>query len=237
VKIVPYKIGSKSAAKLAEKIGMLIGEKVWRGNPDPQQLNVNWGNGHLDNGGYRWLNKPDAVRNSIDKLSTFSKVKDYVQTVPYTARKEVAEAWNREESTVFARGREGFEGRGIHIIFPGQEIPGAALYTKWLADQREYRVYVFDGEVLHKQERRRLNGHQPALIWSTENGYILCNRNVNPPRELDGMAITVLDRLGLDFGAVDFLVRGNDIHFLETNTAFTLINPVGDIYAEHLTKI
>jgi len=237
MKIVPYKPTSKSAEKLSLTLSEESNKVIRRGDPERRSLNINWGNGYLQDGKFLWLNKPSAVRKSIDKLTCFKELKDVVPTVPYTTSKETAKGWLRENYQVLARTREGMDGSGITIISPHEELPQANLYTKFLENRKEFRVYVFDGQVFHKQERRRKNSAQPARIWSSKNGYILCNKNVNPPPEIDGMALSVVDILGLDFAAVDFLQQENDLYFLETNTAVSLTDDLAKKYAELILKL
>ncbi len=208
IRIVPYKMSSKSARLLASKLTVKLGYKVWRGRPRYDTNNIFWG-------------KPGHI--AANKLKTFNVLKEAgVSHVPYTSSKEEAEAWLKAGSTVLARTACGQAGSGITIVNPGSVLPEATLYTRYVKKKKEFRVHVYQGKVIFVQEKRKANGVEAdPLIRSHKRGWKFCMQNVVEPDGLRVLAVNAVGALGLDFGGVDVIWNElkNTCYVLEVNTA------------------
>lgn len=192
---------------------------------------VNWGvhSPFRTGPGQVVLNKPEAVAIARDKLATFRKLKEHgVPHVEFFETQQEAEA-GRGNKTIFARLTTcGSAGAGIQIIPPRAGLPAAPLYTAYFPKTDEYRVHVFGGRsILVQQKRRKEDGgadrteHQKK-IRSHENGWAFCVNRINGTpaqlQALDRHAIAAVRACGLDFGAVDLLLKDNDVRVCEVNT-------------------
>jgi glutathione synthase/RimK-type ligase-like ATP-grasp enzyme len=112
-------------------------------------------------------------------------------------------------------------GKGIVLATSLRSIVNAPLYTKQLAIKGEYRVHVFNGEVIDYQKKRKReeaieNGDIAEDIRNINNGWVY--------------SIRATRALGLNFGAVDIIRDINRrSYILEVNTApglegLTLVN-------------
>jgi glutathione synthase/RimK-type ligase-like ATP-grasp enzyme len=117
------------------------------------------------------------------------------------------------------------------VIRPGDTIPEAPLYVKYVPKVQEYRVHVYMEKVLFVQQKRRVNGAQRTanqnLIRSHENGWVYTIQNIEAPQSVLIESLSAVAALNLDFGAVDCIVGRDDdeAYVLEVNTAPGLQSP------------
>lgn len=192
--------------------------KVFRGPSKPDKINFQWG------------------RPGPNKLQAFEKFHEHgVPHVPYTARKETAQAWLRKGSTVFARTTGGQGGSGITIVEEGGNLPDRPLYTKYVKKKKEFRVHVFQGEVIDVQQKRKRNGiENGGLIRNLANGWVFCHEDIVEPTGLRDAGLAAVRALDLPFGAVDIIwnERENRCYVLEVNTAPGLCETTAGKYSE-----
>lgn len=253
--IYPYKMGSQSAKRLAEKLTTKLGSKVRRVKangkyrPKLRSLVVNYGSqsqphwlGGVPNG--RILNLVSACQRSSNKLAAFTKWKaDGVATVEWTTDRAVANEWCKKH-IVFSRTLlNAHSGRGIIVNPIGTEqVAAAPLYTKYMKKKREFRVHVFEGCVIDVVEKRRRSGivmdNNSGLIRNFTNGWVFCRDGIVRPADLDNLAIKACSSLGLSFGAVDvvFNEHYNKCYVLEVNTAPGLEGSTIESYANAIVK-
>jgi len=114
-------------------------------------------------------------------------------------------------------------GRGIVVCEPGDDIPPAPLYTRYVPKYDEYRVHIWRGEVLDIQQKRRRNGEQgiDSRIRNTPNGWVFCREGVECPEVVIEQARAAIKSLNLDFGAADigYTRRNSRATVYEVNTA------------------
>lgn len=115
------------------------------------------------------------------------------------------------------------EGRGIKIFNREDEVPAAPLYTAYIPKKREFRVHVFDEEVIDVTEKRKKRGENPdrnTQIRNTANGYVFCRSNVTEPDGLRELAVSAVRALGRTQGAVDIIYneKQNKSFVLEVNS-------------------
>ena len=250
--LFPYKIGSQSAKLLAQIVTEKLGLKVRRVRhdghyrPRPRSLVVNYGSNsrpHWPQFG-TWLNCPEACAKAGNKLSAFREFQRAGLAIPaFTTDRSEAERWIADEATVVCRTiLNGHSGRGIVLSNEEHPLVQAPLYVKYKKKRKEFRVHVFQGQVIDVAEkrRRRREVRPPTFdgyIRNLANGWVFCRDAVVRPHDLDTLSTTACRALGLDFGAVDIIwnERENKCYLLEVNTApgltgTTLANYANAIY-------
>ena len=226
LKILPYKIGSLSAKRLARALRVLRVSHYY--NAKRSDTIVNWGNSHPPH--FRWmdhdLNNPHAIALACNKLETFRKFRDHsFKHVPdWTTNPEEAQHWlNLGLKTYCRKLLSGHSGKGIIVCNDGDTLVSAPLYTLHTKHRDEYRVHVFQGEAIDIQQKRKSFSRDTISngIRNHASGWVYARDNCNPPSELVTASIEAVKLLGLDFGAVDIghRIRDNKFFVFEINTA------------------
>lgn len=101
-------------------------------------------------------------------------------------------------------------GRGIveFDLRHEQDIPRAPLYVEYIPKRAEYRVHVFNGEVIDIQEKRKKRGFSDdrnTRVRNVTNGYVYCRDGINPPNGMAVLAVDAVAALGYAYGAVDII--------------------------------
>lgn len=240
--IVPYKMGSKSAKSLANRLRVKQsrGIKVFR----PATKLINWGKSDLQLRGRRLsvLNRPEVVKVASNKLFTFRALRSVgVPTVEFTTDKNVAYGWADENTVVYARQTlTGNSGMGIVVVGMDDRMPDAPLYTKGFNKSHEFRVHVIGGQVVDFTKKRRRDGtDNNNFIKNLSNGWVFCRDGVVLPSAVRAISLAAVAGLGLDFGAVDILYRerSDEARVLEINTAPGLEGTTLERYAEALGRM
>lgn len=240
----PYKLGSRSAAALAQRLicKRISGDKRVRSYSHV----LNWGSGNdveiLQQRTLRILNNPEAVNKAKNKLTTLIVLSQAGVSVPeWTSERHVANSWRDEDTVVYARTMlESHSGRGIVIVKAEDNIVHAPLYVKGITRVHEYRVHVGSGAIIDfAKKRRRDGGNHNEFIKNLDNGWVFCRDNVSLPSEVVYQAVKAVEALGLDFGAVDVLYReaSNKAYVLEVNTAPGLEGTTLERYVEYFRGI
>lgn len=231
IRIYPYKVGSESARALATELDTLCVKPDGNYRPRVNDLIVNWGNSEVpswDATTIPFLNNPVAVSYAVNKLRTFELLRRFnVPTPEWTTEISQAIEWYLEGGSVVERHNLiGSKGDGIRIIGEGHEdqFTDAPLYTKLIERAREYRVHVFDGQVIDLQQKKRREGNDSdGTIKNLDNGWVFVRDDITPPpRSIFDVSIRAVQALGLDFGGVDVLVKDGQCYVLEINTAMGL---------------
>lgn len=235
--IYPYKKGSQSVALLKEHLaGKIIKLEGSRYRQKIEHKLINWGNSHMPD----WLanedtilNKPSAVAIAKDKLETLHTLEqNNIATVEFTDDFGTAHDWLVDGYKVFARhSLTGHSGAGIEVIDRQmiEDLPDAPLYTRGVENHGEYRVHVFQGEViLYQKKSRRLDEDgnvvdadgEEADVRNLASNWIYRTGNLRRLERIEQLAINAVEALGLDFGAVDIIKdeEGN-VFVLEINSA------------------
>jgi glutathione synthase/RimK-type ligase-like ATP-grasp enzyme len=119
-------------------------------------------------------------------------------------------------------------GRGIIINNPTEStnLVRAPLYVKYKKKKKEFRVHVFNGQVIDLAEKRRFRQERRdesfvGLIRNHGNGWAFCRDAIVEPTGLRELAIQSVAALGLHFGACDIIwnEKENKCYSLEVNTA------------------
>lgn len=239
--VAPYKMGSASAKALSDALGgKRIRPEGSRYRNRDNHVVINWGRSEPFTGSERALNKPEAVRAASNKLSAFeilssSSVADYLP--PYTTDRSEAEEWIAEGKKVVCRTLlRANSGRGIVIAESVDQLVSAPLYVKYVPKRHEYRLHVFNGQVIDVQRKMRSRDVADEDVnWQVRNhsnGFIFGREGVELPQSMGHVCCETVEALGLDFGAVDLIYneRQDKYYVLEVNTAPGLTGTTLEVY-------
>ena len=245
-----------SARKIAEDFHLKTYTPRYSPHTPPPRYLLNWGNtmeicwpmpSNL-----RILNNPDSVRIAVDKLACLSLLSYHcIPCLKFTDDIDRAKLWARVDGKVFCRTlSRSTKGKGIVIAETRDEVVPAPLYTKWYNKNREYRVHVFDGEVIDIQIKKKrskasleeLNIEVNPDIRNLDGGYVFCRENIRRNLKMEEACIFAVSKLELDFGAVDVLgyVEDNvlvDFVLCEVNTAPALEGTTYESYINAISKL
>ena len=255
VRIQQYKAGSQSARELSERLGVKrLRMEGSRFRPREDDIIINWGSTIDRFPGAGYINNPVDVSQVCNKLSFLqlmernnNQVARPVDIPEFTTDPNKAKEWCWEGHTVICRQMlNASGGRGIRVHWGTSQddqdsLPGAPLYTKYMKKRDEYRVHVFEGDVIHVQQKRRRRDQEDVdnQVRNHDNGWVFTINDVNPPDKVLDQARLAMVASNLDFGAVD--VIWNQFHetakVLEINTAPGLEGTTLDKYTEAFTKL
>lgn len=248
--IYPYKMESESAGLLSENLNAkrVFPDRNYR--PSQNDIIINWGNSNVP---IWWrylndsivLNKPQNIAIASDKLQTFYTLQNAdVPTVDFTVNKNEAIEWIENEKTVVCRKiLNSHSGNGIVLARSIDDLIDVPLYTKLVKKPREFRVHVFRNKVIDYIQKKRRNGNEADdFIRSHNNGWVFCRDDIVRHKAIENIAIKAVSSLGLDFGAVDIITKGETekIMVLEVNTAIGLqgqtLNSYIDVFKDFKTN-
>lgn len=222
--------GSRGAHTLRTELGdraRLTRRNVLEGMYDTV---INWGNSEPIRTDAYTINHPDAVAIAIDKRQFLSTSRANGISVPdFTTDKTQVQG---SKDIWLARTKvKGSEGEGIIVIRPGDIVPDAKLYTKYVPKRDEFRIHIAFGKLLFLQQKKKINGKEQTkderLVRNYKNGWIFAIKDISAPHELIDEAEKAVSSIGLHFGAVDCMMGKNDNkpYVLEVNTAPALESP------------
>lgn len=207
---------------------------------------LNWGSHEHKFPDCYYINKPSAVAVCSNKLATYNRfTAENVPHAEWTTDHSRAQYWCREQGRVIlGRTLSGHGGSGIHVYESGATIDGHALYVQYVPKYDEYRVHVWDGEVIDIQMKRRRqdnNGQTDAnsRIRNAARGWVFCRERIDCPRVVIAAAKAAVRALDLDFGAADvgFTRRGNCATVYEVNSAPGIEGTTLRKYADRLCNV
>jgi glutathione synthase/RimK-type ligase-like ATP-grasp enzyme len=145
----------------------------------------------------------------------------------FTADPNEAQTWVDKGGVVVVRQLLcASEGKGISVIEKGGQVPRhAPLYTRYIPKFDEYRVHVWDGQVIDIQQKKLRRGDDEreadTRIRNAKFGWVFCREAVECPEVVTQEAIKAAKALGLDFGAIDIghTRNRNRATVYEANTA------------------
>lgn len=180
-------------------------------------FNYGYAGGALHHLGKNIINAPEGVLNSINKITTYRKLKESkVPTCNYVLdQKDVPKSWT------WAVCRETVVGsncEGVMITRPYDLIPNCPLYTEFFKHDAEYRMVIYKDRVLGRYRKCNLHEGNFDLEYMLAQGF----------EELDESAINAVKAVGLDYAGVDVLCQektGKHI-VLEVNSGPLLMDEV-----------
>lgn len=227
VKLYPYKMGSHSGKALAQALGVsrIRENGMFRHRPHRHTI-INWGNprqGRLVND-LGVINLPRRVAVAGNKLEAFNAMAGVVNIPRYTTSRIEAQEWLEEGTTIVCRALlRGSGGRGITLVRPDGDLPDVPLYVQYIPKRDEYRVHVFDGQVIDSAKKMVRAGSEGNnwQIRNGANGWIFGRNEVEVPQCVIEEATKAVSTLDLDFGAVDvgYTLLHRQATVYEVNTA------------------
>ncbi len=231
--IYGYKENLKTGKKLANALNCSYhypgSGYVYNSN----DLIINWGNGNALGipQEAKILNKPRFVNRSVNKEVTFEYLQHAGVSIPARTRvKDIAREWLEQGEIVFCRqDLEGHNGSGIVVARTQEQLVNSQLYTKYVNNDREFRVHVFKGEAIFWTEKAIASDAGPnpdPMIKSGDDwsmGWVDAVSN-----HVKQQAVKATLALGLDFAAIDIGSDriGNHCWVFESNTAPGAFGPV-----------
>jgi len=243
--IWPYKMKSKSALAMADGLDIWMikheGSK-WKGSTGRYVLNWGAGTGvfNLDIGNAKLLNTPHQIDLAVNKLDFFRAcLGDKAPRLPFwTTSQQQAKAWLSNGLVVIARTKvEGAKGSGIVVMKKSLDFVPAPLYTVRTPSSGEYRVYMFNGEVLDYRVKLLAKGaeeHPDGMRYEDKYEYCKPKSTEALPGDISHQAKLAIAKIGLFTGGVDVLYDDTTglATVLEINSAPYIGKGTADKYAE-----
>jgi hypothetical protein len=252
-------MGSRSAGVLTEEL-RARGHRVLKVfpnrlySPRDSDLIINWGNSnppmtwdYLDD---QIINMCGPVRRASNKLDAFGIIQGAGVSIPeFTTDVNIAQTWYEVGVGIVGRrllqghSGNGIETWGIHSEDNPIDAPHCPLYVKYIKKSAEYRVHVFNGQVIDVQQKRRRNGltndEVNFQIRVHDNGWVFTREDINTPEMVTRESIKAVNALGLDFGAVDVIYNRHysTAYVLEVNCAPGIENTTVQIYANAIESL
>lgn len=207
---------------------------------------INWGSSKKIMGNpLEIINNP--VYNNIvgNKLSFFKSIHNTLSEylIPFTDDKDEAKHWISEGDGVVERHvLRGHSGKGIVIVKDEEDLTEAPLYTKLIPHAREWRLHIFNGEIIHEQEKRKKiifpDDKRSEHVKSHKNGWVFAMKDVMTTDLLEYICSNAVERSNLIFGAVDIIMdkEFSKYYLLEVNTAPNISNTTAERYIEAFTE-
>jgi RimK-like ATP-grasp domain len=177
---------------------------------------------------------------TLNKIEQFSAFQQANVSCPKAAVTTEG-ARNLNVKTLFARTLiNSTGGRGIIEFESSKEVyPRAPLYTEYIPKKAEYRVHVFNGQVIdvqQKKKRREFGAERDTRIRNLANGYVYTRDGIVPPTGLGDLAINAVNAVGYVYGAVDIIYneKRNQCYTLEVNSRPGLLGTTLDKYTDAL---
>ena len=254
MKILPYKLASKSAKLLAKHLRC----KRIRPNTNTYRhasgrLVVNWGceNQRSTIPIKDYLNVPAAVRLASNKLSCFLRL--YLRGVPtldWTESRSSAQHSldGMTAHSIYCRHElSGNSGAGIEVIKFGGEVPDAPLYTFGMDHWSEWRIHMAkkpNGEIrpilVQQKVLRDTQGSEGdgVDVRNHTGNFIFKRNNLCPPDyyRMQEVAADTITALGLHFGAIDIAYHKGQWKVIEVNTAPGLAGTTYEKYVEYFNE-
>lgn len=241
-RVLPYKQGSRSAKALADALGgKVLKLKESRYKYRDGDVVINWGNTTFDNHNPDWpdgdgecflpyaFNHQEDIARAANKLTFFQTIWDKDIIPPYWTNKEDIpdEVFNGDGTVVCRTILSGHSGAGIVLADARAGLVDAPLYVKYIKKQDEYRIHLGKTDegvgVISAQRKAKRNGVDNVnwQIRNHQNGFVYVRNDVNPPEDVQRVAIEAFRPTMLDFGAVDVIWNEHrkKAYVLEINTA------------------
>ncbi len=259
-----YHSGYETGDNLAQELQKRLTENFYpitslnNIKPKAGDVLIRWGTTRKDEkddqfirAGGKVLNSANSIFRNTNKLKSIDIFKRAGLNTArvYTNKRDI------QQFPVLGRDRNHHGGLDIVVINGNNnlrqndfnKIPNKDYYIEYIPSKVEYRVHVFQGEII-RVTKKVFKGHDrdgnpvhdKGTIKNDTYGWGHSNINIEEfPREYKAPAIAAVEAIGLDFGAVDMLIGANDRkpYILEVNSACRL-NTIGlDIYSRKISSI
>ena len=234
--LIGYKIGSRSLKNLQtqlkedqdERRVLRVRRTSVRYRRRVSDRIVAWGptapSQHTDQG------QEAAKKLASNKLFSFRKFTEHNVSVPEwtTDYNKAFEWWDQGKTIVGRQLLCSHSGKGIILFNPKEDDQfdeglSCKLYVQYKKKKHEYRVHVFQQEVIDIAQKKRKVGHENRdnQIRNHSNGWIYAREGITQPEGINQLALDACAALGLYSGAVDIIwnEHENKCYVLEINTA------------------
>ena len=175
----------------------------------------------------RWLNSRRNLvyGDQVNKTAQYEWFKaNNVPSLRFTTSHEEAKNWVEAGELVICRKlTRASEGRGIVVAETPEQVIMAPVYTAYRKKKREFRVHVFQGQIIQVLEKRRRAGFEEvdSKIRNHRNGWVFCSENVSEPEGLRQLALEASKVSSSDFKGVDigYNEKKNELFVIEVNSA------------------
>lgn len=241
---MPYLLYSRKTSQTGRLLRDVLGIAGGSRGPDERvDVLVRWGSS--DSVRFRALetiNKRDAIRLAADKYTALRRMQEFHIPVPRTYGANE----RNMHYPVLGRRTHHTQGRDIVLCLQRMDVEraleaGCTHFTELVPKAREFRVHVFEGEVLKLSEKVLTHPDQYVpWMWNFETGFTF--RNVRPiiPAVLERVTaagIAAVQSLGLDFGAADVcLTDDGHVIVFEVNTGPSLAEKSLGVYARKIAE-
>lgn len=191
-------------------------------------------------------NSKKAVASATDKLGSMALMRERNVSIPDVLRQFDPRSIPNDLFPLLGRRINHTQGRDIVLCMQREDVIRAVqqqavdYLVRYVPTSREFRVHVFDGEVIKISEKLLTEPEKFSSPWvrNYKNGYTFRN-----PREItdvlrslvETQAIAAVQAHELKFGAVDVIVGDNgQVFVLEVNTGPALSDNSLEIYARKL---
>lgn len=180
------------------------------------------------------LNPRGKIRENTDKRNSLEVLDDAGVPVPEYVDRASNVGHPVDDTPVsypaLGRSQQHSQGSDINFILQDRdlELTDNDFFVQYYPTQMEYRVQVFDGEIVKVHEKRlesdaAREGNYTPYIRNHQKNWVFVNERGDTPDEVREYAIDAVDALDLDFGAVDVIhTEEHGVKVLEVNTAPTL---------------
>lgn len=233
-----YLLYNDSGLETGSKIGDMLEIKHGSKPTEVYDYLIRWGD--VSNVKYqprmRELNKKVVLDNIIDKYRALEIMSSVGIPTPAFSKD-----WKELQLPILGRRFKHTQGEGIRLILQEEDIKHSKsdFYTEYIPKKKEYRVHVFEGDVIiitEKIPRRRYR--YDSICWNNYSHRYVDRRLDLFKRNILFDCIKAVVKLGLDFGAVDIIISKHDVpYILEVNTCPALNHEHRKIYANKFKEI
>jgi glutathione synthase/RimK-type ligase-like ATP-grasp enzyme len=158
------------------------------------------------------LNKRANTLACIDKVETFKRLEKAGVNIPSWTKNWSTATGACWPTTVVRTSRTGRKAEGLELIDYPDELPKGELFTEYFYHKREYRIVVFNGEVVGRYYKKR----------TIKNGEGWHDFKLQPARGfelMDDHCLRAAKALGIDYVGFDVVANTKkDFKVLEANS-------------------
>lgn len=244
--LVFSKVTAKTGQLLAEKLGIRCGETIPN---EPIRVLIRWGATVASpRRPELTLNKRDAIVAAADKLGAVKRLTEAgvlcpdVLGIQDVARQQNPADFLRRtgwEYPFLARKLHHTRGKDILLCLQNKDVERAIRWgkdylSKYVPTAREYRVHVFNGEIIRVSQKVLMSRHDYVpYLRNDDNNHTYRNPRIELREQDIAAAKKAVATLGLDFAAIDLIVGDDDLPYvLEANTGPSLIEIGVEVYSD-----
>lgn len=230
----------KTARALAEALGIrAMAATPYSGKISKEDFAIFWGSSapQLAYHSGQYLNAPTSIEIAADKRRTLNIAADMFSCTPKVLARNGTYPFRTIWRPLHHRG-----GENLVVVEAGDNAPGWVPAT-WFGTQfveatDEYRIHVFKSKIILAQHKLPMGSYADPIIRSHNRGWkFVSYEPSNMTSYLYKYPCMIIERLRLDFGAVDMLKSAAGYHFLEVNTAPGLEGVGLDAYVKSFRQV